>query len=104
VRIIDEPLTHLRLELLERVRLGPIPHAGLAFAGQPRTVLRSWPTWRAMAEIVHPRLLNDVISTSSSGVSIEAGLLLHAGRVLVDHQRWKEPHPYRWMHRGAQFQ
>jgi hypothetical protein len=46
-----------------------------------------------MAEMVHPRDFNDVISTSSSGVSIEAGLLLHAGVVLVDHQRQEEPTP-----------
>src|SRR5690606_42092075 len=46
-----------------------------------------------MAEIDHPRFLNDAISTSSSGVNIEAGLLLHAGVVLVDHQRQGEPTP-----------
>ena len=57
-----------------------------------------------MAEIDHPRFLNEVISTSSSGDSIEAGLLLHAGVVLVDHQRWEEPHPYRRMLRGEEFQ
>jgi hypothetical protein len=44
-----------------------------------------------MAEIVQPRDFNDVISTSSSGVSIEVGLLFNAGVVLVDHQRWEEP-------------
>jgi hypothetical protein len=66
--------------------------------------LRSWPTWRAIDEIDHPRFLNDVISTSSSGDSIEAGPLLHAGVVLVDHQRQEEPHPYGWMLRGEEFQ
>jgi hypothetical protein len=57
-----------------------------------------------MAEIDQPRSLNDVISTSSSDVSIEVGLLLHAGVVLVDHQRWEEPHPYGWMLRGGELQ
>jgi hypothetical protein len=57
-----------------------------------------------MAEIDQPRFLNDVISTSSSDVSIEVGLLLHAGVVLVDHQRWEEPHPYGWMLRGGEIQ
>lgn len=57
-----------------------------------------------MAEIDQPRFLNDVISTSSSGVSIEVGLLINAGVVLVDHQRWEEPHPYGWMLRGGEFQ
>jgi hypothetical protein len=55
-----------------------------------------------MAEIVQPRDFNDVISTSSSGVSIEVGLLFNAGVVLVDHQRWEEPHPYGWMLRGGE--
>jgi hypothetical protein len=42
--------------------------------------------WRAMAEIDHPRCLNALISMSSPGVSIEAGLLSVAGVVVVDHQ------------------
>jgi hypothetical protein len=57
-----------------------------------------------MAEIVHPRFFNDVISTSSSGVSIEVGLLFNAGVVLVDHQRWEEPHHDGWMLRSGEIQ
>jgi hypothetical protein len=68
------------------------------------TVLRFRPTWRAIAEFDHPRDFNAVISTSSSGLSIEAGLLLHAGVVLVDHQRQWEPTPHVWMLRGGERQ
>jgi transposase InsO family protein len=50
------------------------------------------------------RTLNEVISTSSSGVSIEAGLLLHAGVVLVDHQRREEPTPTDGCPEGGEFQ
>jgi hypothetical protein len=46
-----------------------------------------------MAEMLHPRLLNDVISTCSSGVSTEVGLLSPAGVVSSTTSLGRSPTP-----------
>lgn len=46
-----------------------------------------------MAEIDQPRFLNDVISTSSSGVNIEVGLLSPAGVVSSTTSLGRSPTP-----------
>ena len=103
--IINEPLTHVGLGLVERIRLNALTHTGLPRADQvPMATNRLAVAADMMGDGRDrpPPRPQRVISTSS-GVSIETGLLSPAG-VVSSPASPGGPHPYGWMLRSGERQ
>jgi hypothetical protein len=93
MRILDQP----RRDVVEERRTGrrhaDAPPVPACRSGSPGTVLRSLPTWRAIAVSVQPCRRSAWISTSSSRVIMSTGSPSNSWCVVRDHQRRSRPAP-----------